>query len=229
MGTYVSSRAISNQPRVFVEGKTMKRFFVVMVGILSVASAGLFAATLPMVRRLPKEPRVSLDGITTIADAVSACEQSGLEGWDLIGYAQNIVARKMRYSRLNPWDSPSRAFERGMGYCLQATLALKEIYDRLGIGSSLVYAYKCKFPGSKVDGVWQDEHFSTHAWLRISLNGMELDVDPASRRNTPGRVNFERHSDVRPLYIFKQPVIRLQGLVGNIKIDRELRAQKTAF
>ncbi|MHB8841219.1 MAG: hypothetical protein ACYC56_05435 [Candidatus Aquicultor sp.] len=207
----------------------MKRVLAVMVWMLVIASAGLFAETLPMVRRLPKEPRVSLDGITTITDAVSACKQSGFEGWDLIGYAQNIVARKMRYSRLNPWDSPSRAFERGMGYCLQATLALKEIYDRLGIESRLVYADKCKFPGSKVDGMWQDEHFSTHAWLRISLDGTELDVDPASRRNTPGRVNFERHSDVRRLHIFKQPVIRLRGLVGNIKIDRELRASKSGL
>jgi hypothetical protein len=29
--------------------------------------------------------------------------------------AQHLAARKFTYSRLNTWEPPSRAFERGMG------------------------------------------------------------------------------------------------------------------
>ena len=63
------------------------------------------------------EYQSSLDGVATIDDAVKACQDSGLKGWDLAAYAQNLTARKFSYSRRNPWDTPSRAFERGQGYC----------------------------------------------------------------------------------------------------------------
>jgi hypothetical protein len=46
---------------------------------------------------------------------------------------QNLAAKKFTYSRLNTWDTPSRAFERGIGYCEQQALALKKIYDKPGI------------------------------------------------------------------------------------------------
>ena len=111
----------------------MVRKLVLAFTGLGVASAvALFLLTIPLLRRLPKPSRVSMDGITTIDDAVEACRRTQLHGWDLVAYAQNLAARKFTYSGLNTWDTPSRAFERGMGYCEQQLLALKRIYDQLG-------------------------------------------------------------------------------------------------
>jgi hypothetical protein len=106
----------------------------------------IYLLTIPLLRRLSRPGRVSMDGITTIEDAVEACRRTHLQGWALVAYAQNLAARKFTYSRLNTWDTPSRAFERGMGYCEQQALALKHIYDRLGIASRGVLAFRCAFP-----------------------------------------------------------------------------------
>jgi hypothetical protein len=57
------------------------------------------------------------------------------------GFLQHLAASKFTYSRLNTWDTPSRAFERGMGYCDQQAAALKHIYDRLGIASRPVVCH----------------------------------------------------------------------------------------
>jgi hypothetical protein len=91
----------------------MVRKLVLAFTGLGVASAvALFLLTIPLLRRLPKPSRVSMDGITTIDDAVEACRRTQLHGWDLVAYAQNLAARKFTYSGLNTWDTPSRAFER---------------------------------------------------------------------------------------------------------------------
>ena len=110
-----------------------KKLLLAFAGIGAAGVFIVFLLTLPLLRRLPKQSRVSLDGITTIDDAVEACRRTHLQGWELVAYAQKLAARKFAYSRLNTWDTPSRAFERGMGYCEQQALALKKIYDRLGI------------------------------------------------------------------------------------------------
>jgi transglutaminase-like putative cysteine protease len=95
-----------------------------------------------------------MDGITSIDDAVEACRRTHLQGWDLVAYAQNLTARKFTYSRLNTWDTPSRAFERGMGYCEQQALALKKIYTRLGIKSRAVFALGAHFPPGRLISRW---------------------------------------------------------------------------
>ena len=108
----------------------MVRKLVLAFTGLGVASAvAIYLFTIPLLRRLPKPSRVSVDGITTIDEAVEACRRTQLHGWDLVAYAQNLAARKFTYSRLNTWDTPSRAFERGMGYCEQQLLALKRIWS----------------------------------------------------------------------------------------------------
>jgi hypothetical protein len=77
-------------------------------GIVAAGVVALFVLTIPLLRRLPKQRRVSMDGITSIDDAVEACRRTRLQGWDLVAYAQNLVAREFTYSRLNTWDTPSR-------------------------------------------------------------------------------------------------------------------------
>lgn len=79
----------------------------------------LYLYTLPGLRRLPKDKARSLNGITTIDDAVRYLRGAGKTDWELVAEAQRLVNAKMEYSRRNGWDTPGRAFRRGMGYCQQ--------------------------------------------------------------------------------------------------------------
>jgi hypothetical protein len=185
----------------------------------AVAATALFLLTLPMVRRLPKPGRVSLDGVTTIDDAVVACRRSGLQGWGLVAFAQQLVARKFTYSRLNTWDTPSRAFERGMGYCEQQALALKRIYDRLDIACTPVFSLGCIFPPKLVDGAPWPGGRTGHAWLRVTLAGEERDVCPSSVENRPGVTQFEVVSRVHHWYPWLRPCTHLGSSIENIRRD----------
>ncbi|HCC35561.1 MAG TPA: hypothetical protein DEQ02_08000 [Ruminococcaceae bacterium] len=76
----------------------------------------------------------------TIKEAVETCLQSGLFGWNLVEYAQSIVNKAMAYSYNNSFDMPSKAFEKGKGYCWQQAKALQKILRSLGFKCYLVYA-----------------------------------------------------------------------------------------
>ena len=168
----------------------LKKILLALTSIGTVGVLTIYLLTLPLLRRLPKQDRVSMDGITTIDDAVKVCRRTQLQGWDLVAYAQNLAAKKFTYSRLNTWDTPSRAFERGMGYCEQQALALKKIDDKLGIETRPVFAFRCKFPAKVVDGVNWPGGISGHAWLRVRIGDEERDVCPGSVKNTPGVTNL---------------------------------------
>ena len=175
----------------------IRKLVLAFVGLGAAGVVAIYLLTIPLLRRLPKPGRVSMDGITTIDDAVEACRRTHLHGWDLVAYAQHLAARKFTYSRLNTWDTPSRAFERGMGYCEQQALALKHIYDRLGIESRGVLAFRCTFPAGVIDGIPWPGGVSGHAWLRVRIGDEELDVCPGSASNRPGVTQFEILSTVR--------------------------------
>ena len=177
------------------------------LGVASVVA--IYLLTIPLLRRLPKPGRVSMDAVLTIEDAVEACRRTKLQGWDLVAYAQNLAARKFTYSRLNTWDTPSRAFERGMGYCEQQTLALKHIYDRLGIEAKPVFALRCKFPAKVIDGMPWSGGVSGHAWLRVRIGDEELDVCSDSVSNRPGVTQFEVLSKVRTWHPWLRPFTHL--------------------
>ena len=205
----------------------MVRKLVLAFTGLGVASAvAIYLLTIPLLRRLPKPSRVSVDGITTIDDAVEACRRTQLHGWDLVAYAQNLAARKFTYSRLNTWDTPSRAFERGMGYCEQQVLALKHIYDQLGIEARPVFALRCTFPATVVDGVLSPEGVSGHAWLRVRIGDEELDVCSGSVNNKPGVTHFEILSKVHTWQPWLRPFTHLGSSIENIR--REYQARNTA-
>jgi hypothetical protein len=163
----------------------------------------------------PVQYQSSVDGVKTIEDAVKVCKDSGLSGWDLVAYAQNLTARKFTYSRRNPWDTPARAFERGEGYCQQQALALKEIYDRLGIDCRPVYAARCRFAAQMIDGQMAKERVTGHAWLKVKIDGKELDVCPGSLTNMPGVVNFTVLSEVKTLSPVMQPITHIISVVAN--------------
>ncbi|MBI3943467.1 MAG: transglutaminase family protein [Chloroflexi bacterium] len=207
----------------------IKKTLLMVTGVAGAGITTIYLLSLPLLRRLPKESRVALDGVTTIDDAVAACQHTGLQDWELVAYAQNLVGRKFTYSRLNPWDSPSRAFERGMGYCEQQALALKAIYDRLGINARPVSCLRCRFPGKVVDGVSWPGGISGHAWLRVKIGDEELDVCPGSVNNRPGVIHFEILAPVWTLQPWLQPVTHLGSAIENIRRDwvgrRSLRGE----
>jgi hypothetical protein len=191
------------------------------LGVASVVA--IYLLTIPLLRRLPKPGRASMDGVITIEDAVEACRRTKLQGWDLVAYAQNLAARKFTYSRLNTWDTPSRAFERGMGYCEQQALALKKIYDQLLIEAGPVFALRCKFPAKVVDGMPWPGGFSGHAWLRVRIGDEELDVCSDSVSNRPGVTHFEVLSKVRPWRPWLRPFTHLGSSIENIRRDMMAR------
>lgn len=186
--------------------------------------------TTRMYRRLPAPSRVAIDGITTIPDAVAACRRTGLTGWEMVAYAQRLVARKVAYSRLNTWDTPARAFERGSGYCEQQALALKAIYDALGIQTHPVFAVRCAFPSKTVDGVRWPGGVSGHAWLRVRIGDEERDVCPGSVENTPGRTQFQPLSPVHSWVPWLRPFTHVGSSLENMRRDlvAQWQAQKAS-
>src|SRR5690348_839364 len=178
----------------------LKKLLLASTGLRVAAGALLWLLSLPLLRRLPRPSRVALAGIMSIRDAVEACRLTQLEGWELVAYAQHLVARKFTYSRLNPWDTPSRAFERGLGYCQQQALALKLIYDQLGITARPVFARRCRFPPQIVDGLPWDGGITAHTWLCVCIRDEERNVCPGSLLNTPGVTQFTVLSPVHTLH-----------------------------
>ena len=201
-------------------------FKKMLLAFASIGAAGAFTVfllTIPLLRRLPKQSRVSLDGVMTIDDAVEACRRTHLQGWDLVAFAQNLAARKFTYSRLNTWDTPSRVFERGMGYCEQQALALKKIYDRLGIETRPVFTMRCEFSPKMIDGIPSPGGISGHAWLRVRIGDEERDVCSGSVDNKPGVTNFEILSRVLTWQTWMRPFTHVGSSIENIRRDMVAR------
>ena len=197
----------------------LRKLVLIFISIGSVVGALVSLLTLPLLRRLPKQSHVSMNGIMTLDDAVEACQQTHLHGWALVEYAQSLVARKFTYSRLNTWDTPARAFERGMGYCEQQTLALKYVYDKLDIKSKPVFALRCKFPPRVIDGMPWFGGVSGHTWLRVRVGGKAVNVCPGSVNNTPGVTQFEILSRVHTWRPWLRPFTHLGSSIENIRRD----------
>jgi hypothetical protein len=201
----------------------LRKLMFIFIGIGAVWGIIISLLTISLLRRLPKQSHVSMDGITTLDDAVETCRRTDLRGWELVAYAQHLVARKFTYSRLNTWDTPSRAFERGMGYCEQQALALKYIYDKLGIASRPVFALRCKFPAKEVDGMPWSGGVTGHAWLRVRIGDKEVDVCPGSVTNTPGVIPFEILSKVYTWQPWLRPFTHVGSSIENIRRDMMAR------
>ncbi len=184
-----------------------------MTGMLG--AAALFLYTLPALRRLPRQKEQSLNGITTIDDAVTYLRNSGKHGWNLVAAAQQLVNAKMAYSRRNGWDTPARAFRRGMGYCQQQAAALLIILRALGIEARPVQALRCQFPAKPLHEYWEPGRISGHMWLVVTIDGVEKDVCPGHPANAPGKVHFTRLSR-RTSY---GPILQLLGHIGSMIIN----------
>jgi transglutaminase-like putative cysteine protease len=211
----------------------LKQLALGSAGVITGTLVGIYASTIPLLLRRGPGRRKALAGVTTIPDAVEACRATRLTGWDLVAFAQYLTARKFTYSRLNPWDPPAQAFACGQGYCQQQALALKQIYDRLGIPARVVFAMRCRFPPGIVDGTWEPGCVSPHSWLRVTLDGEERDVCPGATSNTPGDYHFEVLSPVRTLQPWMRPFSHLGSVLANVRradaAQRRLRAEQGPF
>jgi len=152
--------------------------------VATAMAAGFALLMLPAAWALRGRRPVVLDGIETLDDAVAACRRSGLGGWDLVTYAQRLVYRKFtHYSCRNLGDTPAQAFRRGMGYCTQYNLALKQILERLGYDVKAVFSLRVRVADNP-------DWTMGHTWLRVTLEGETLDVCAGHADNRPGAVNF---------------------------------------
>ena len=141
--------------------------------------------------------------VVTIGDAVAACRETGLQGRDLVAYAQHLVYRKFAYySVRNLWDTPARAFEFGMGYCTQYNLALKQILDRLGFHTQAVSSTQVRLND-------RPEWRLGHTWLRVTVDGKTLDVCAGRPDNLPGKNGFV---PVKPVWRGNELVFFLTNL-----------------
>lgn len=162
--------------------------FCLLVGTL-VASGFLLMLPAAWAQRR-RRPEGSF-GTATIDDAVAACRGTGLERWPLVIYAQQLVYNRFRYySCRNLWDTPAGAFRRGMGYCTQYNLALKQILDRLGIDSEPVFSLHVRVAD-------RPDWTMGHTWLQVNIGGDVRTVCAGRAANLPGRVNFTPLAPVR--------------------------------
>jgi hypothetical protein len=198
----------------------LKRLAAIMVasGILGVAA--LYLYTLPALRRLPKTKERALEGITTIEDAVRYLHGTGKTGWELVAAAQHLVNAKMEYSRRNGWDTPARAFRRGMGYCQQQATALLIILHKLGVDARPVQALRCRFPPKQIHEYWEPGGISGHMWLVVTIDGVEKDVCPGDPANEPGKVHFERLAGKTTYGPLMQFFGHIGSMIINVRRDR---------
>ena len=151
---------------------------------LMATAVGAFGVLMLPARWFPVCGSATFEGIETLEDAVAACQRTGLRDWELIAFAQRLVYRKFAYySCRNLWDTPARAFRRGMGYCTQYNLALKAILERLGFETQAVFSLRV--------GVADRPDWSMgHTWLRVRLGSDVREVCAGHADNLPGVVHF---------------------------------------
>ena len=174
---------------------------LVIVGGGLAAAAGLLM--LPGAWKMRGRGPCELNGVTTLDDATTACRRTGLAGWDLVLYAQRLVYDKFAfYSLRNGWDTPARAFARGMGYCTHYNLALGQLLERLGFDVEPVFSLRIR--------VFDDPDWTMgHTWLRVTLGGETLDVCAGHENNRPGEVGF---SPLAPVLHGNQVIFFLTNL-----------------
>ncbi len=122
----------------------------------------------------------------TLKNAISNCKSTNLTGRELVEYARGFVRANMAYAYDNSFDMPSRAFEKGRGYCWQQAKALQRILNALGFECRCVYAVRNRIAARRFMGSTVGEHVSGHVWCRVKLNGAEhIDVCSCGIEFTP--------------------------------------------
>lgn len=133
----------------------------------------LYLLNLPCYFRLTGNPKVYLNGVCDINDAVKLCMKTSLQGQEFLEFARNLVFNKMTPSRRNTLESANKAFMRGKGNPIQYSYALKEILSRFGFESIPVYSMKAPLPDIQIDGHPLPCRTDFHCWLLVKYeNGL---------------------------------------------------------
>lgn len=116
-----------------------------------------------------------------LEEAAMQVAATGKTGMALVEAARALVAGRMQYCRRNSFDSPATAFKRGYGYCVQQAYALADLLVGLGIEAKIVQAFRNRFPDGTVGG---------HAWVRVTVDSVEQDVDSIFYDVETGELTF---------------------------------------
>jgi hypothetical protein len=141
---------------------------------------------LPAALSLPQGQRAGVSR-QTIDQAARQLWAGGQTGWRQVEAARALVGTRMQYCRRNSYDSAERAFERGYGYCVQHAYALARLLDRLGFEVEVVQAFRNQFA---------DGNVTSHAWVRVTLDGETRDIDPLFWDTEADQIAFEPLSRV---------------------------------
>ncbi|OYN87592.1 hypothetical protein [Parenemella sanctibonifatiensis] len=161
------------------------------IGVGSVLGAALVFFGVPRLLA-PKPVRHYPEGVDTLAEAVSNCRSSGLSGWELVAYAQHLVARKFgHYSTWHLWETSPRAFRNGRGNARRYNGALAMLLTEVGFDVVMVHAARVRQP----ERPWWSVG---HTWLWVTHDGTRREVCARCLNNEPGKVDFEPLTRVQP-------------------------------
>jgi transglutaminase-like putative cysteine protease len=186
----------------------MKKIFQLTklaLGVVGALAIGVPLYALPAALTLPPGPRPGLEALT-LPQAARRLQQAGKTGWPLVEAARRLVAERMRYSRRNSFDTSSRAFARGYGYCTQQAYALAGLLARLGFESRVVHAFQNRFPDGRV---------GAHAWVRVTVGGETRDIDSLLYDPQTGEITFRPRSKVQAI----DPVFKLMAWWGATAVN----------
>ena len=183
----------------------------------------LYLSTVPLLRRLPRQNRVAMDGITTIADAVTACRQSHLQGWELVAYAHASSPENSPTPGSTPGILPTEPSSAAWAIASSKRLPSNTSMTNSASRPEAVFATRCAFPPKVVDGLPWPGGISGHAWLRVKIGNEERDVCSGSVDNTPGVTHFEVRSTVHPWQPWIRPFTHVGSSIANIRRDRVAR------
>ena len=196
----------------------LSRLGLEIAAVVCILLLGLvYLLNIPRIQALPKDAGFTYRGILTLTDAVNSCNTGELEGWALVAHAQRLVSGKMSRDISNPWDSPSAAFIRGGGQDFQKILALKILYEKLGIPARLVFA---KIAFDDLNPLSQQKvPFLGHIWIRVETGGEGRDVCPPPYQNPSGGCFFSSQSRERSLPELAYPLVQLWGVLRGLDFD----------
>jgi transglutaminase-like putative cysteine protease len=177
-----------------------------ILGMVGAILAGLFLYVLPATLSLPRGRRPGLEDLT-LTQAAMRLRQSSAKGWHLVEAARLLVGERMAYCRRNGFDSYTRAFRRGYGYCEQSAFALANLLQLLGFEARSVHSERNRFPGRDAP--------TGHAWVRVQIGGETREIDPEHQDPATGEFLFEPGDDTREYSLAFRVMARLGCPIAN--------------
>ncbi len=129
-------------------------------------------------------PRPTPHRDTSVSELVDRLRTTGLEGAALVNEAIRDVARNFpHHSVWHLWETPHVALRNGRGWSHQYNSVLAEVLRGLGLDVRLVHA-------ARVRGFGSPWFFTSHAWVKVVVDGRLRDACASRETNTVERVPF---------------------------------------